>query len=153
MKWLLQSEWRETFIPSLGTDPWITVYFDKVTEDENLGIFSAIIPNAYVETSLNQISWDFHLEHGHPCFNQSNKNPTYLRFGNLDDVEPFIIHRDFHGIRDSYNEIIERILMQNSHYVSLQRSGKNQVITIPHEFALPGTEVLLRKEGDRLIIA
>ncbi|NEO51622.1 MAG: hypothetical protein F6K54_00010 [Okeania sp. SIO3B5] len=107
LKWLLQSEWREKFIPSLGREPWITVYFDKVTEDENLGIFSALIPNAYVETSLSQISWDFHLQDGHPCFNRSNKNPTYLRFGKLDDVEPFIIRRDFHGIRDSYNEIIE----------------------------------------------
>ncbi|NEP87530.1 MAG: hypothetical protein F6K18_12250 [Okeania sp. SIO2C2] len=46
LKWLLQSEWRETFIPNLGREPWITVYFDKVTENENLGIFSALIPNA-----------------------------------------------------------------------------------------------------------
>ncbi|MGB3513560.1 MAG: hypothetical protein WBA93_30995 [Microcoleaceae cyanobacterium] len=104
LKWLLQSDLQETFIHGLGKEPWISIYFDKVTEEENLGIFSALIPNAYIETSLSKISWDFHLEDGHPCF---NKNPTYLRFGNLDDVEPFIIHRNFHGIRESYNEILE----------------------------------------------
>ncbi len=42
--------------------------------------------------------------------------------------------------------------MQNSRHVSLLTSGQDQVLTIPHELALSGTEVLLRKEGHRLII-
>lgn len=42
--------------------------------------------------------------------------------------------------------------MQNPRHVSLLTSGQDQVLTIPHEFALSGTEVLLRKEGHRLII-
>lgn len=111
LKWLLQSDWRETFIPSLGREPWITVYLDEVTEHENLGVFSALIPNEYVETSLSQISWDLHLEDGHPAFvikhNQGNKDVFYLRFGNSDQIEPFVIHRSFHGIRKFYNEILE----------------------------------------------
>lgn len=42
--------------------------------------------------------------------------------------------------------------MPNSRHVSLQIRGQDQVLTIPAEFALSGTEVVLRKEGDRLII-
>ena len=42
--------------------------------------------------------------------------------------------------------------MQNSRHVSLLTNGQDQVLTIPHEFALSYTEVLLRKEGHRLII-
>lgn len=42
--------------------------------------------------------------------------------------------------------------MQIPRQVSLQSAGEDQVLTIPHEFTLPGTEVLLRKEGDRLIV-
>jgi tRNA(fMet)-specific endonuclease VapC len=42
--------------------------------------------------------------------------------------------------------------MQNSRHVSLLTSGQDQIITIPYELALSGTEVLLRKEGHRLII-
>ena len=42
--------------------------------------------------------------------------------------------------------------MPNSCHISLLANGQNQVLTIPHEFALPNTEVLLRKEGNRLII-
>jgi antitoxin VapB len=42
--------------------------------------------------------------------------------------------------------------MQNSCHISLLTNGQDQVLTIPHEFALSSTEVLLRKEGHRLII-
>jgi antitoxin VapB len=42
--------------------------------------------------------------------------------------------------------------MLNPCHVCLLSDGKDQVLKIPHEFALPGTEVLLRKEGNRLII-
>lgn len=42
--------------------------------------------------------------------------------------------------------------MENSRHVSLQQNGIDQVLTIPPEFALSSTEVLLRKEGQRLVI-
>ena len=35
---------------------------------------------------------------------------------------------------------------------SLFRNGRNQAVRIPVEFELPGNEVLISKEGDRLII-
>jgi antitoxin VapB len=40
----------------------------------------------------------------------------------------------------------------NTRTVSLFRNGRNQAIRIPVEFELPGDEVTIRKEGDRLII-
>jgi antitoxin VapB len=42
--------------------------------------------------------------------------------------------------------------MSNPNHVFLVASGQNQVLTIPSEFTLPSSEVLLRKEGNRLII-
>ncbi len=42
--------------------------------------------------------------------------------------------------------------MQNPFQVSLLRDGLKQILEIPQEFALRGTEVLLRKEGQRLVI-
>jgi antitoxin VapB len=35
---------------------------------------------------------------------------------------------------------------------SLFRNGRNQAVRIPREFEMEGTEVLMRKEGDRLIL-
>lgn len=42
--------------------------------------------------------------------------------------------------------------MSEARKVSLFRNGRNQAVRIPVEFELPGTEALMRKEGDRLII-
>ena len=37
-------------------------------------------------------------------------------------------------------------------HVKLFRNGRNQAVRIPREFELPGTEAIMRKEGDRLVI-
>lgn len=42
--------------------------------------------------------------------------------------------------------------MINERHVSLFRNGRNQAIRIPREFELEGTEAIIRKEGNRLII-
>lgn len=42
--------------------------------------------------------------------------------------------------------------MSNSCHVYLLRYGQHQVLNIPEKFALSSAEVLLRKEGNRLII-
>lgn len=35
---------------------------------------------------------------------------------------------------------------------SLFRNGRNQAVRIPKEFEMPGTEVVLTKEGNRLVL-
>jgi len=40
----------------------------------------------------------------------------------------------------------------NERHASLFRNGRNQAVRIPREFEMEGTEVLMRKEGDRLIL-
>jgi antitoxin VapB len=37
-------------------------------------------------------------------------------------------------------------------HVKLFRNGQNQAVRIPREFELPGTDAVMRKEGERLII-
>jgi len=37
-------------------------------------------------------------------------------------------------------------------HASLFRNGRNQAVRIPREFEIKGTEVLIRKEGDCLIL-
>jgi len=36
--------------------------------------------------------------------------------------------------------------------VRLFRNGRNQALRIPRDLELPGSEALLRKEGDRLVV-
>lgn len=42
--------------------------------------------------------------------------------------------------------------MQTERRVTLFKNGRNQAVRIPREFEMPGKEVIMRKEGDRLII-
>jgi antitoxin VapB len=42
--------------------------------------------------------------------------------------------------------------MQTERRVRLFRNGHSQAVRIPREFELQGTEVLMRREGSRLII-
>ena len=37
-------------------------------------------------------------------------------------------------------------------HAKLFRNGRNQAVRIPREFELPGDDVVIRKEGDRLTI-
>lgn len=37
-------------------------------------------------------------------------------------------------------------------HARLFRNGRNQAVRIPREFELPGQEVIIRKDGDRLIL-
>jgi antitoxin VapB len=37
-------------------------------------------------------------------------------------------------------------------HVKLFRNGRNQAVRIPREFELPGSDAIMRKEGQRLII-
>lgn len=42
--------------------------------------------------------------------------------------------------------------MQTKRIVRLFRNGRNQAVQIPRDLELPGSEALLRKVGDRLIV-
>ena len=43
-------------------------------------------------------------------------------------------------------------MTQNERHVRLFRNGRNQALRIPREFELQGSEAIIRKEGDRLIV-
>lgn len=42
--------------------------------------------------------------------------------------------------------------MQPQRHARLFRNGRNQALRIPREFELPGDEVIIHKEGDRLVL-
>jgi antitoxin VapB len=42
--------------------------------------------------------------------------------------------------------------LMSERVVKLFKNGRNQAVRIPREFELPGTEAIMRKEGERLVI-
>lgn len=141
LEWLLQSDWRGTLIPSVGQDLWVTVYSHESNEDLIYNIFSALIPITYVQTSLSNNSWDLHVQSGHPgCITSCDGDEEvvkYLRFGNSEGIEPFIIRRNFLSVRDSYNEILEEF----RHFHNLYHNEKDQFL----KFDESGNETIVAK--------
>jgi antitoxin VapB len=42
--------------------------------------------------------------------------------------------------------------MSDKRHVRLFRNGRNQAVRIPVEFELPGSEAIMHRDGDRLVI-
>lgn len=42
--------------------------------------------------------------------------------------------------------------MSSERHIKLFRNGRNQAVRIPREFELPGTEAVIHREGNRLVI-
>jgi len=43
-------------------------------------------------------------------------------------------------------------MLQHQRHVKLFRNGRNQAVRIPVEFELPGSEAIMCRDGDRLVI-
>jgi antitoxin VapB len=42
--------------------------------------------------------------------------------------------------------------MKNARHIKLFRNGRSQALRIPREFELPGTDAIIRKVGQKLIV-
>lgn len=104
---LLQRELRLVIESSFTNAARIPVYHFY----RNGGIFCALVPNANLATCLANDSWELTAHHiGPGCsvsYAKGGETVTYSRFSRDDDIEPFVIPRSFHGMRDDYVELLE----------------------------------------------
>ncbi len=120
----------------------VTVYLDDKAEDHNIGIYSALIPSDRITGSLADPSWDLQLGEGVPqamkWHDGGKVEITYHRYGSHEHLEPLVIHRDFHGIRESYQEISEEFRhfhrlyheRKTEEYLKIDDSGNEHVVVI-----------------------
>lgn len=118
----------------------MTVYLDDKTDDHNIGVYCALIPNDQIERSLNEPSWDLSLGSGLPgtveYHRDGEKQVSYLRFGDDDGIEPLLIYREFHGMREAYREISEEFRLfhrlyhdrKQDQYIKIDDSGNEHLI-------------------------
>ncbi len=108
----------------LGTEPWITVYEFTKDEHEEVSYYCALARPEVLERCLADTSWDLLIGHGMPGFSSyGDGRYEYHRFGDDDGVEPFIIDRDFHGLKPSYLELSEEF----RHFHNLYEDRKKGV--------------------------
>ena len=110
--------------PKFGKTELITVYSSHRDESESASFYCTLLSNDRVERALTEPSWDLHLGHGLPGFSFSFENGeekgTYYRFSD-EGLEPLVVWRSFHGMKDGYLEISEEF----RHYFNLYEDKVN----------------------------
>lgn len=120
----------------------VTVYLSDDQTPHHHGIYCALIPSDQIERVLSDSSWDLSHGQGMPgsikYHEGGQERVEYLRFGNDDGIEPLVIDRDFHGMRDDYMELCEefRFFHQLYHdrkqnqYVKIDDDGNENLVAI-----------------------
>jgi hypothetical protein len=118
----------------------ITVYLSDEKPSHNYGIYCALIPTAAVETCLKRPTWDLMHGCGMPgaieYHNKGHKKVSYLRFGDDKGIEPLVIDRHFHGIREDYKELSEEFRLFHrlyhdrklDHYIKIDGDGNEHLV-------------------------
>lgn len=104
---------------------WVTVYqkFDKSDSFDHGAIFSSILKNSFIKSSLSTYNWDISFGSGGPTILSGYENgKKFEKYSSIPDknVEPFILVRDNFGHKESYIEVQEEFrlyynLYQESH--------------------------------------
>lgn len=139
---LSQGQFLDDIKKAIRPSEMLTLYLSKNTEDEDIGIYCALIPNDQIDNSLGDSSWDLMHRQGMPgaieYHRDGKKRVEYLRFGNDTGVEPFILDRYFNGMRQDYKEINEEFRLfhnlyhdrNTDHYIKFDDAGNEHIVAI-----------------------
>ncbi|MDL1978585.1 MAG: hypothetical protein LWX52_10915 [Deltaproteobacteria bacterium] len=108
----------------------------------NHGIYCALNPSDRIAETLAEPAWDLNHGGGLPgtivyLDDDGNEQVEYLRYGDW-HVEPLVIDREFHGIREDYKEISEEFRLFHrlyhdrklDHYIKIDDDGNEQLVAI-----------------------
>ena len=105
-------------------------------------IYCALIPSVQVEKVLSVSEWDLEFSQGMPSgmiyYKVGREVREYLRYGVDSGVEPLIINRSFHKLRDGYREISEEFRFfhnlyydgKTGEYIKIDEDGNEDVVAI-----------------------
>lgn len=139
---LSQNKFLEWVNRQIHPTEMLTVYLDDKTDDHDIGVYCALVPNDQIERSLNDPSWELCLGGGLPgavrYHRDGEMQVKYLRFGDDDGVEPLVIYREFHGMHEDYREISEEFRLfhrlfyhrKQDQYIKIDDSANEHVIAI-----------------------
>lgn len=138
---LSQRETLQDLLRPIGPTEMVTVYSTTFDNDDRHAIYCALIPSEKIGEVLSKSSWDLSHGQGLPGSDGNYKYPetlAYLRFGNSDGIEPLVIDRQFHSVRDDYVEISEEFRLfhnlyhdrQRNEYIKVDDSGNKILVAV-----------------------
>lgn len=102
--------------------PWFPALRDDVVADHHRTYwFSALAPVPLIPALLQKSEWDFHLGDGRPStwthYKQGQVSKVvYCPFGNEKGIEPLVIWRQFHGMRENFPELSQEFRLYQNLY-------------------------------------
>ena len=151
----MQTEALKSLRSDYGANHMLPVYLsDRETGRHSHGLLCALVPSNQIERVLAKPYWDLTLGSAAPdvVVSDSDAEPeaTYLRYGRDDGIEPLVIYRDFHGLRDTQLEISEAFRLFHNLYhdrkadrfIKFDDAGDEQVIAVRE----PGRILIRLKE-------
>ncbi|GKX51306.1 hypothetical protein [Budvicia aquatica] len=127
----------------------VTVYFSKIHDSYNRGIYSVLVPINSAEKILSKYEWSFQGYEGKPnteifCYEGDDKEYIeYLRFGNFDEMEPLIICHDGIALSEEFR-LFHKLYYdkKSSNYFQRDDDG-NQTIIV--KFSQEKIEIRLKE--------
>ena len=133
---LSQKKTLDSLRRDLKPTDMVTVYHKRAGYRRG-GIYCALIPCAQIDQVLSESSWDLFYGRGVPSavvhYRGGEEKPEYLRFGNDNGIEPLVIVREFHGMRDNYNEISEEFRLFHNLYHDIKTDEYIKVDDVGNE--------------------
>lgn len=101
--------------------PWFSAYKKIRAVDQHTTWFSALVPIPLIPELIMNDSWDLTLGDGHPSvwthYNEGQvSRHVYCAFGNENGIEPLVLYRSFHGMREDYVEVVHEFCLYHNLY-------------------------------------
>jgi len=159
-KRLSQEAMLESLTRNLQLTDMLPVYYSNTAGPHIHGIYCALVPSDRVEEVLSTLTWDLSHGGGVPgsavYHDDGNERIEYLRFGDDDGIEPLVIDRVFHGMREDYKEISEEFRLfhrlyhdrKTDRYLKFDDDGSETVVAVVED-----DRVLIRVKEIRQFLA
>ena len=140
---LTQAEILARLRRNMSMAEMLTVYLSRRDDTYSHGIYCALIPSKQIDRVLDTPDrWDLSFGAGLPDAVEyregDDRKIDYLRYGNEEGIEPLVIDRVFHGIREDYQEISEEFRLfhrlyqdrKSNQYTKIDESGDEQLVAV-----------------------
>lgn len=119
--WIQHGDVQAYLTSSNIQHPWFPAYKQIKAVGQMTTWFSALIPVPLISELIKNDSWDLTLGGGHPSvwthYEQGKvSGHVYCAFGNKDGIEPLVLYRHFHSLREDFFEVAQEFRLYHNLY-------------------------------------
>lgn len=112
ISWIQHLDLREFISSGKIPSPWFPAYKKIETKRQSTIWFSAMVPSSLIPQLIKNNSGDISIGDGRPSVwthyeKRDVSKRVYCSFGNEEGIEPLVIYRNFHGIREPFFEVAQ----------------------------------------------